>query len=102
MIDDEIIGIKSTAIKFKTNIKFFVFTSYFVTFLCFMILFYNKLGINIFTLLIAMFFTSLLFQIKIFNKKIPQDCLRAFKMNNFSGFLLFLALFSEINISKFL
>jgi len=102
MIDDEIIGIKSTAIKFKTNIKFFVFTSYFVTFLCFMILFYNKLGINIFTLLIAMFFSSLLFQIKIFNKKIPQDCLRAFKMNNFSGLLLFLALFSEINISKFL
>tara|TARA_Y100001970_G_C14255683_1_gene875202 strand:+ start:197 stop:1072 length:876 start_codon:yes stop_codon:yes gene_type:complete len=102
MIDDEIIGIKSTAIKFKTDIKLFVFISYFVTFLCFMILFYNKLGLNIFTLLFISFFISLFFQVKIFNKKKPLECLKAFKMNNFSGFLLFLALLSQTNMFKFL
>ena len=33
MSDDEIIGLKSTSIKFKNNIKLFVFISYFITFL---------------------------------------------------------------------
>ena len=31
MSDDEIIGLKSTSIKFKKNIKLFLFTSYFIS-----------------------------------------------------------------------
>ena len=43
MEDDEIIGVKSTSIKFKKNIKFFVSTSYLLTSLILIYLFQNML-----------------------------------------------------------
>ena len=92
MVDDEIIGIKSTAIKFKKNIKFFVSICYILTCLLILALFYEVLDVNLKTLLLFMFFFSLLYQIKIFNKKKPLTCLKAFKLNNFSGLLLFLSI----------
>ena len=66
--DDEIIGIKSTAIKFKKNIKLFVTTCYSVTFLLIIYIFKQNLGINLSTLFILMFFFSLIYQLKIFSK----------------------------------
>ena len=34
MSDDEIIGVKSTSIKFKNNMRFFIGISYFISSLC--------------------------------------------------------------------
>ena len=90
MSDDEIIGLKSTAIKFKNNIKLFVGASYAISiFLLFLIL-YNKIGINIISILFILFISLKIFQIIYFDKKNPQKCLNAFKLNNLSGLVLFL------------
>ena len=92
--DDEIIGLKSTSIKFKRNIKEFIAISYFITVFIMFLLFIENIGINIFTLLISFFSLSLLFQIITFNKKSPTKCLKIFKFNNISGSILFFALLS--------
>ena len=55
MSDDEIIGLKSTAIKFKKNIKFFVAVSYLVSILILLFLFIDNLGLNIFSVLFLFF-----------------------------------------------
>ena len=87
--DDEIIGIKSTAIKFKKNIKFFVSICYLITSLAIIYLFYKNLGVNLTTLFLAMFILSLIYQVIFFNKNNPNSCLKAFKLNNYSGMFLF-------------
>ena len=92
MSDDEIIGLKSTSIKFKKNIKTFVTTSYLITLFTLIFVFKDFLALNIFSFLILMFFLSLLFQIMKFKKSNSKSCLEAFKFNNVSGFILFLAI----------
>jgi len=89
IVDDEIIGIKSTSIKFRKNIKLFISTSYFLSSFLIVILFYSQLGLNIFTLLIIIFILSLIYQIMKFKENNPKKCLKIFKLNNYSGFLLF-------------
>ena len=87
--DDEIIGIKSTAIKFKGNIKLFVGTCYLITFLLIIYVFKKNIGTNLSTFFIFMFSLSLIYQVKIFNKNNPVNCLKAFKINNYSGVFMF-------------
>jgi len=94
IVDDEIIGIKSTSIKFKKNIKLFVSFCYFLSSFLIICLFHNEFGLNNFTLLVIIFILSLMYQIIKFKKNNPRKCLQAFKFNNFSGFLLFLGIFS--------
>ncbi|MDA9091795.1 4-hydroxybenzoate octaprenyltransferase [Pelagibacteraceae bacterium] len=89
LTDDEIIGIKSTSVKFKNNIKLFVSFCYFVSSALIIFLFYNKFGLNNSSLLILIYILSLMFQIIRFKKDNPTECLKAFKMNNFSGLFLF-------------
>ena len=89
MSDDEIIGLKSTSIKFKNNIKLFVFLSYFVSTLLIIYLFKERFGFNFSSFFILMFFLTLIFQVIKFNTDKPNTCLEAFKMNNYSGLLLF-------------
>ena len=91
--DDEIIGVKSTAIKFKKNIKTFVSTCYLITSLLMIIVFKDNIGLNLSTFLITMFFLSLIYQVKIFSRKNHLNCLKAFKFNNYSGCLIFLTIF---------
>jgi len=91
--DDEIIGIRSTSIKFKDNIKLFVSFCYFTNSALIVFLFYNKLGLNNFTLAITIYILSLMYQIIKFEKNNPKECLKTFKMNNFSGLFLFLGIF---------
>jgi 4-hydroxybenzoate polyprenyltransferase len=93
IVDDEIIGMKSTSIKFKENIKFFVSFCYFLSTFLLIYLFTNKFGLNTFTLLVTIFIFSLMYQIIKFKKNNPKTCLQAFKINNFSGLLLFLGIF---------
>ena len=90
--DDEIIGIKSTSVKFKKNIRLFVSFCYFTSSALIVFLFYDKLGLNNFTLLIIIYILSLMYQIN-FKKNNPEECLKTFKINNFSGFFLFLGIF---------
>jgi 4-hydroxybenzoate polyprenyltransferase len=88
--DDEIIGVKSTSIKFKKKPKNFVSTCY--VFLIFSILIVGyMMNYNYF------FYASLLltiahlffYQIKFFNSKNPSICLKVFKSNNLVGLLIF-------------
>jgi len=90
--DDEVIGIKSTSIKFKTNIKLFVAVCYFLSSILLMYLFYDEMGLNIFTIFITIFILSLMYQIRIFNINNAKKCLDAFKLNNFSGMILFFSI----------
>jgi len=90
--DDEIIGIKSTSIKFKNNIKLFVSSCYFISSALIVFLFYNKFNLNIFSLLTVAYILSLMYQIKKF-KNDPKECLKIFKINNLSGFFLFFGIF---------
>ena len=91
--DDEIIGIKSTSIKFKNNLKLFVGLSYLISTILISYLFFDELGLNIFTLLTSVYILSLMYQIKKFKKNNPKSCLISFKINNFSGAVLFFGIF---------
>ena len=91
--DDEIIGVKSTSIKFKKNIKQFVSINYLLSSLLIIYLFKNELNFNFSTFCMIVFVLSLTYQIQLFNKNKPQTCLKAFKINNISGFALFLGIF---------
>ena len=92
--DDEIIGVKSTSIKFKKNIKQFVSINYLLSSLLIIYLIKNELSFNFLTLFMVIFILSLVYQIQIFDKTNPQSCLKAFKSNDFSGLSMFLGILS--------
>ena len=94
MVDDEIIGVKSTSIKFKKNLKLFVSICYLASLVILFYLFRDLINTNIFTILLFLFTLTLIYQIKRFNKHVPADCLFAFKLNNYSGLILFLSILS--------
>ena len=96
MKDDEIIGIKSTSIKFKNNVKVFVGSCYilcvlFILILCLM------MKIDKYLLVFSIFFImSLIYQIRIFKIDNQKSCLAAFKINNLTGIFVFVFIFSFI------
>jgi len=93
MHDDEIIGVKSTSIKFKNNPKVFVASCYCLCVLFILIMFF-MMEINKYILFFSIpFITSLFYQVKIFDIQNTKSCLTAFKFNNFSGFLNFIFIF---------
>ena len=94
MADDEIIGLKSTAIKFKKNIKLFVSMNYFLTSAILFYLFKDQINLNLFFVIFCFFCITLIYQVIIFNPRKPETCLKAFKLNNLSGFVLFLGILS--------
>ena len=97
MSDDEIIGLKSTSIRFKKNLKEFVVVSYLIVVGIISALFKNLIGLNVFTLFLILFFGSLFYQILKLNKLGSNNYLKTFKLNNYSGLILFSAILS-INI----
>jgi len=90
--DDEVIGVKSTAIKFKNNLNLFIGSCYLIS--SAIILFVMMtLKIN-YSLIFSIFFVfSLFYQIKICQIKSSQNCLRAFKLNNLSALTVFVGFF---------
>jgi len=90
--DDEIIGLKSASIKFKNNLKIFVATSYFIASLIIFFIFKDSFFKTYSMVFFIMFFLSLIYQLKKFNKLIPKSFLEAFKINNLSGFFLFIGI----------
>ena len=94
ILDDEIIGIKSTSIKFKNNVKIFVGTCYSLCVLLILIMFF-MMQINKYLLLLTIpFIFSFVYQIKISKISNPETCLVAFKNNNLAGLLIFIFIFS--------
>jgi len=94
MSDDEIIGLKSTSIKFKKNIKLFVSISYLISIAIVLYLFQNFLGLNFFTFFLIAFILSLIYQLIKLKKNKSENYLRLFKLNNYTGLLLFLGIYS--------
>ena len=92
--DDEIIGLKSTAIKFKKNIIAFVSLNYLISVLLILFLFKNLIGANFFTLLLLTFIFSLVYQLMNFKQNSKRNYLKLFKVNNFTGLFLFLSIVS--------
>jgi len=91
--DDEIIGLKSTSIKFKNKAKQFLLFSYFVLILMLIMTgFLMKFNNYYFIFLLIPFFHLFFYQMKIFNLKKPENCLKAFKSNNLFGLLIYLNL----------
>ena len=88
MSDDEIIGLKSTSIKFRKNIKLFVGMSYLITILLVTYLFRTNIGFNFFSILLVFFISTLIYQMFNFNKNKPKSCLKMFKINNITGLSL--------------
>ena len=88
--DDEIIGVKSTSIKFKQNPKLFLLFCYivFITSLI-MIGFLMEFKFLYFVFLLIPIFNMFFLQIKNFRIEDPTNCLNLFKKNNFLGFLIF-------------
>ena len=87
--DDEIIGVKSTSIKFKNNPKKFLFLCYVITFISIIsigvLMNYN----NYYFLFLILPAIHLFFQIKVLNIKDQNICLKIFKSNNMLGLIIF-------------
>ena len=95
MRDDEIIGVKSTSIKFKNNVKIFVGSCYCLCVL-FILIMSLMMEINnyLLSIVLTFYYFISLYQIKIFHINNSKSCLTAFKANNLSGFLIFIFIFS--------
>ncbi len=91
--DDEIIGVKSTSIKFKNNPKKFLLICY-LTFITSLVLIGLLMNFNLFyfMFLLIPILHLLNFQIKKLDIKNTTECLNKFKSNNTLGFLIFLNL----------
>ena len=91
--DDEIIGVKSTSIKFKNNPKKFILFCYLV-FITVLILLgiIMKLNVYYFIFLVVPVFQLIFFQIYKLDVKEPMNCLNKFRSNNILGLLIFINL----------
>ena len=89
--DDEIIGVKSTSIKFKNDPKKFLFLCYFL-FLTSLILvgLFMEFKIYYFMFLIFPALHLLALQVRSLNFNSKEMCLKKFKSNNFLGLLVFM------------
>jgi 4-hydroxybenzoate polyprenyltransferase len=89
--DDEIIGVKSTSIKFKNDPKKFIF-------ICYSIFIFSLIFIGVlmnfklfyFLFMIIPIFQLLIFQVKKLDINYPNECLKKFKSNNFLGIIIFI------------
>tara|TARA_B100001971_G_scaffold164725_1_gene155259 strand:- start:169 stop:1035 length:867 start_codon:yes stop_codon:yes gene_type:complete len=91
--DDEIIGVKSTSIKFKYNPKKFILICY-LTFIASLIIIGLLMKFNLFyfLFLIIPIFQLIFFQIYKLNVNEPLNCLAKFRSNNFLGLIIFVNL----------
>tara|TARA_Y100001970_G_scaffold272436_1_gene369149 strand:- start:106 stop:915 length:810 start_codon:yes stop_codon:yes gene_type:complete len=89
--DDEIIGVKSTSIKFKKNPINFLFVCYLIKIISLLIVGYlMEFNIIYFFFLLLPIGHLFIIQLKKMDKSDPRMCLKIFKSNNFFGALVFL------------
>jgi len=91
--DDEIIGLKSTSIKFKDRAKKFLISCYLVLILILILIGYmmNFSKFYYFFLTVP-FYHLFILQIKVFDQKNPNSCLKAFKSNNLFGLIILISI----------
>ncbi len=95
--DDEIIGLKSTSIKFKKDPIIFLLACYFILFSTIITLgILENFNIFYYAFSLIIGYHLFLYQLKSVNLDNPMNCLKIFKSNNFLGFLIFV----QILISK--
>ena len=88
--DDEIIGVKSTSIKFKKNPILFLFICYAIFTISILTLGFKMNFNNLFFIFFILPFTHLfILQIKKLKINDGLSCLKIFKSNNFLGLLIF-------------
>ena len=91
--DDEIIGIKSTSIKFKKNPTLFLLLCYLLfTTSLFTVGFVMNFNIVFYLFMIIPVFHLFFYQLYKFNYKDPNNCFKIFKSNNFLGLLVLINL----------
>ena len=91
--DDEIIGLKSTSIKFKGNSKQFLFICYLILTLCLVFGGYlMEFNWIYFLFLIIPIFHLFVYQLKSFESENPEICLKLFKSNNLFGLIVLIAI----------
>ena len=91
--DDEIIGVKSTSIKFKSNPIIFLYICYTLFFISLILVgYFNEFSKFYFIFLAIIFYHMYFFQLKKFKSNDPLVCLKIFKSNNFLGALVQISL----------
>ena len=91
--DDEIIGLKSTSIKFKSNPKIFLNLCFFIFSTSLVIVGYlEELNSYFFMFCFLIFFQMFYLQLKKFKFSNPDNCLKTFKSNNMLGLIIFVSL----------
>ena len=90
--DDEIIGVKSTSIKFKNKPKKFLLLCYVITLISIISIGITMNFNNFYFLFLILPGMHLFFQIKILNIKDDNTCLKIFKSNNMLGLIIFINL----------
>ena len=92
--DDEIIGIKSTSIKFKSNPIIFLYICYTLFLLSLIVIGYlSEFSRLYFIFLSIIIYHMYFFQLRKFKSTNPSICLEIFKSNNFLGALILILLF---------
>jgi len=91
--DDEIIGLKSTSIKFKTNPLIFLNVCYSIFLICLCLMGYlMNYNIFFFIFIILIAIQTFYYQLSKLDTNNESNCLNTFKSNNFLGLLIFLAI----------
>ena len=89
--DDEIIGVKSTSIKFKNNPKTFLTICYSIFLISILLVgVLMKFGSIYYLTVLVTFFHLFFYQIKLLNIKFPENCLKIFKSNNILGLIIYI------------
>src|SRR6056300_715689 len=92
--DDEIIGLKSTSIKFKNNPIVFISLCYFIFLISLLITgLFLELNSFFYLIFVLILLQMIFFQITKINPENSIKCLKIFKSNNFLGFLVFSSFF---------
>ena len=91
--DDEIIGLKSTSIKFKKNPYIFLKICYSIFLLTFLFSGYlMELSKFYFIIFILIFLQMFYFQLRMLDVKNSLNCLKIFKSNNFLGLIMLICI----------
>ena len=89
--DDEVIGLKSTSIKFKHNSRLFIFLCYlFLIFSIYLVGYYGEFNNYFYLFMILPIIQIFFYQVKSFDSRNPTKCLKIFKSNYFFGSLIFI------------
>ena len=92
--DDEIIGLKSTSIKFKSNPIVFLITCYSIFYLITLSMGFLMNLNNLFFFSLAIVFLQIFYsQLKMLKIDDAKNCFKIFKSNNFLGLLVYFGIF---------